>query len=322
MLERFGPILKVPLCPTTFYPMLRKILLITGILSLTIASVACLGANETTVPKPKAYPTLRPIVWAIPTATYVPTYPPATPTPTPWPTKVPKSEIVDATQQTPNPVPTPTPAPTPMSIPTTAPRPTPIAVPTPVPALTRETAIWWASHGLSLSRQNLEGVDLSNHAWGGVNFSYANLSGADFTGAILRLANLRHADLTGADLTGADLSGADLTGADTTGATFRDLSDLNWIDREVVLTGELPRIPNWFFPPLTEEPIVTNAEKGDRVAQGQEFWVGGKDWCGLKDTQRLMLMDYVVWQGQTISDWVDSQRLTSVMDRCPPAAIY
>ena len=107
-----------------------------------------------------------------------------------------------------------------------------------------------------MNGQNLEGADLSNHSWGGVNFSFANLRGANFKGAILVRANLRHADLTGVDFTGADLTGADLTGADISGATFRDLSGLTWIDRELVLTGELPRIPNWLFPPLAEERFI------------------------------------------------------------------
>ena len=124
--------------------------------------------------------------------------------------------------------------------PTPTPRPTPTTGPS---ALTRETAIWRASRGLSLARQNLEGADLSNHSWGGINFAYANLRGADFTGAILSDSNLGHADLTGADLTGADL-----TGAITDWATFRDLSNLNWIDRQLVLTGELPPIRDEFFP--------------------------------------------------------------------------
>ncbi len=181
-----------------------------------------------------------------------------------------------------------------------------------------------ASHGFSLGRQNLEGVDLSNHPWGGVNFAFANLRGADFTGAILRYANLRHADLTGADLTGADLTGADLTGADTTRATFRDLSRLNWIDRELVLTGQLPLLPNWFFPPLAEEHFVTNAEKGDRVAQGQELSLLSRgEWCPLSGTERLMVMDYAVWLGNNKNDWLDEQTwIKWAWDRCPPADSY
>ena len=161
---------------------------------------------------------------------------------------------------------------------------------------------------------------MSNHSWGEINFAFANLRGADFTGAILRRANLRNADLTGANFTGADLAGADFTGADITGASFKDLSKLDWIERELVLTDELPRIPNWFFHPLAEEPFLLKAEKGDRVEQGQKFWIDDRDWCDLEATQRLMVMDYVEWLGTTIDDWLDEQnRIRLVWDRCPPA---
>ncbi len=173
-----------------------------------------------------------------------------------------------------------------------------------------------ASHGLSLSQLNLEGVDLSNHGWGGVNFSFANLRGADFSGAILRRVNFRNADLTGADLTGADLAGADFTGAEITGASFKDLSELDWIERELVFTGQLPSIPNWL------EPFVANTEKGDLVAKGQEISiVSTEDWCWLKPTEKLMLMDYGVWLGNNIDDWLDEQYdIRGAMDRCPPAS--
>ena len=165
---------------------------------------------------------------------------------------------------------------------------------------------------------------MSNHSWGGINSAYANLRGADFTGAILSGSNLRHADLTGADLTGADLAGADLTGAITDGATFRDLSDLNWIERELVVTGELPPIRNEFFPPRVEQRIVANTRKGDRVAQGQKInAVSDEDWCSLSATGRLMLKDYAVWLGNDISDWLDEQhKIRWAMDRCPPADSY
>ena len=181
-----------------------------------------------------------------------------------------------------------------------------------------------ASHGLSLSRQNLEGADLSDHGWGGVNFAFANLRGVDFSGSILRRANLRHADLTGANLTGADLAGADLTGADTTGTIFRDLSGLDWIERHLVLKGELPLIPNWLFPPKTSEPFVDKAGKGDRVAQGQKIMrLSIQDWCGLHQTHKLMLMDYAVWLGNDIDDWLEKQYgIRAALDRCPPADSY
>ena len=112
--------------------MLRKIFLITGILSVTLVSVGCIGADETPVPKPESYPTLLPLVMAIPTETYVPTYALATPTPTPLltpePTKVPKPAVVDGPTPTPEatPLPVPTAAPTPTSRPTSTPAPTKI----------------------------------------------------------------------------------------------------------------------------------------------------------------------------------------------------
>ncbi len=239
-----------------------------------------------------------------------------TPTPTPWPPATPDTSIpLATTTMSPTATPVETPPPRATRIPTLRPAPT-----AEQSALTRETAIFRASHGLSLSQQNLEGADLSNNSWGAVNFSFANLRKVDFTGAILRYANFRHADLTGADLTGADLTGADFTGAETKGAIFRDLSNLNWIDRELVLTGELPRIPNWFFPPLAEERFIGNAEKGDRVAQRQEFWLLSRgEWCGLSPTERLMVMDYVGWLGNDTSDWLDEQKeIRRAWDRCPP----
>ena len=306
--------------------MLRKILLITGILSVTLVSVACIGADETTVPKRESYPTLLPLVEIFPTEIYVSKYSLATPTPTPLPTpeptKVPKPAVVDGANPTPEPVPTPTatPAPT-VTLAEVIRKVTPTPTINPSPTLTRERAIWMASHGLSLGRQNLEGVDLSNHSWGGTNFAFANLRGADFTGAILRRAKLRNADLAEADFTGADLAEADFTGADITGAVFKDLSQLNWIDRELLLTGQLPPIPDWLFPPRTEEPVVAKTEKGDRVAQGQEFWLLRRgEWCGLSPTERLMVMDYVVWLGNDTSDWLDERgEIRWAMDRCPPA---
>ncbi len=136
MLE--ASILKFSLCPTTFYPMLRKILLITGILSVTLVSVACIGADDTTVPKPESYPTLLPLVEVFPTEIYVSKYPLSTPTPTPTPeptkvpkpepTKVPKPEVVDGANPTPEPTPLPvlTAVPTPTYRPASTPAPTKI----------------------------------------------------------------------------------------------------------------------------------------------------------------------------------------------------
>ncbi len=129
-------ILNISLCPTTFYPMLRKIFLITGILSVTLVSVACISADETTVPKPTSYPTLLPLVGVSPTEIFVSKYSLATPTPTPLPTplltpeptRVPKPAVVDGPTPTPEatPLPVPTAAPTPASRPTSTPAPTKI----------------------------------------------------------------------------------------------------------------------------------------------------------------------------------------------------
>ena len=116
--------------------MLRKILLITGILSVTLVSVGCIGADETSVPKPESYPTLLPLVEVFPTKIFVPKYSLSTPTPTPLPTplltpeptKVPKPAVVDGPTPTPEatPLPVPTAAPTPTSRPTKTPAPTKI----------------------------------------------------------------------------------------------------------------------------------------------------------------------------------------------------
>ncbi len=114
--------------------MLRKILLITGILSVILVSLACIGADDTTVLKPETYPTLLPLVEVFPTKIYVPKYSLSTPTPEPTkvpkaePTKVPKPAVVDGPTPTPEatPLPVPTAAPTPTSRPTKTPAPTKI----------------------------------------------------------------------------------------------------------------------------------------------------------------------------------------------------
>lgn len=103
-----------------------------------------------------------------------------------------------------------------------------------------------------------------------------------------------------------------------------DLRGLNWIDRELVTTGQLPLIPEWLFPPNTGQTLVFKTQLGDRVAQGQKIrLVGIPDWCTLKPTQRLKLMEYAVWLGNNIYDWLDEQySIRAVWDRCPPAASY
>ena len=98
------------------------------------------------------------------------------------------------------------------------------------------------------------------------------------------------------------------------GTTSRDLSQLNWIERELVLTGQLPFIPKWLFPPFTEEPFIAKTEKGDRVAQGQEMQsMSTRDWCSLEPTRKQMLMDYAEWLGHNIDDWL----ARGALDRCP-----
>ncbi len=281
-----------------------------------IAGVACTlvipePTDQPIVVTPVAYQSQTPAQAPSSTSAQPAADTPPTPTPTPWPTATPDTSI---------PLATPTLSPTAPPVETPAPRPT--RIPTLRPptitessALTRETAIWRAMHWISMNGQNLEGADLSNHSWVKVNFAYANLRGVNFRGANLRQANLRHADLTGADLTGADLTDADLTGAVTTGATFKDLSRLNWIDRELVLTGEQPLIPHWLFSPVTEESFVWDAEYGDRVAQGQELRVSAQDWCWLNPTRKLTLMEYAEWLGNNTDDWLER----GALDRCPLA---
>ncbi len=296
----------------------KQIAFLAGSFAIILAAgVACTlvipePTGQPIVVTPVAYQSQTPVQAPISTSAQPTANTSPTPTPTPWPTATPDASISLATptlSSTATPVETPTPRPT--RIPTL--RPAPTTEPTPS-VMTGERAKFMAARGLSLSQKNLEGADLSNHSWGGINFSFANLREADFRGAILVRANLRHADLTGADLTGADLTGADFTGADLTGASFRDLSQLNWIDRELVLTGQLPPIPDWLFPPIAEESFVEKTEKGDRVAQGQEMlrW-SGADWCRLTPTRKLMLRDYAVWLGDNIDDWL----VRGARDRCP-----
>ena len=66
----------------------------------------------------------------------------------------------------------------------------------------------WAC--INLSRQNLDGIDLSGAYLEQVDLSGASLVGANLCGAILARANLEGANLTGANLEGATLRGAKL----------------------------------------------------------------------------------------------------------------
>jgi hypothetical protein len=82
--------------------------------------------------------------------------------------------------------------------------------------------------------------------------------------------------------------------------TATDLRTLNWIDRELRLTGQLPLIPAWLV------PLVSGAKSGDRVAKGQQPLAGITAWCQrLTPSQRWMYLEFVAWQGHNVADWLD-----------------
>jgi hypothetical protein len=108
-----------------------------------------------------------------------------------------------------------------------------------------------------------------------------------------------------------------------------DLGHISWIDRELVLTGQYPLI-EWMWGPTPENPWVYlgNTKRwavhGDRIAKDQEIAVlSAQAWCRLKPTERLKLMEYAVWLGNNIYDWLDQQYgIQGAWSRCPPAGSY
>ena len=108
-----------------------------------------------------------------------------------------------------------------------------------------------------------------------------------------------------------------------------DLSQLNWIERELYLTGELPLIPEWMPKGILEGP-----HEPGRISRQLEVKAPSvQTWCELLPSQRLKLMELVVWEGQDIYDWVYYVTKTSPapygggvavhwLDRCPPAGSY
>ena len=88
--------------------------------------------------------------------------------------------------------------------------------------------------GISLS--NLDGIDLSNTDFSGVNFGASTFRGADLSGI-----NLHGSQLMGSNFTGADLSGANLSDTRLDRATFAfaDLSNANLSGSQSVGEGLL-----------------------------------------------------------------------------------
>ena len=60
------------------------------------------------------------------------------------------------------------------------------------------------------------------------------------------------------------------------------------------------------------------------VTQGKYIrTLSSQSWCQLSPTQRLMLLDYAVWLGNDIYDWLDQQYgIRAAWNRCPPAGSY
>lgn len=99
-----------------------------------------------------------------------------------------------------------------------------------------------------------------------------------------------------------------------------DLMQLDWIERYNYVDGELPSIPDWL------EPLVDDAEEGDTV-EGQTVLIPTfEQWCHtLLPSERLKLLDYVVWLGYHYGDWVWQVGRAigdDWLSRCPPASSY
>ena len=132
--------------------------------------------------------------------------------------------------------------------------------------------------GISLSRANLSGLDLSGANLVNGNFYKANLSGANLSNASLARADLHGADLSNANLSGinaknADLGSANLTGANLTGADLSNadlsISNLSGADLEkALLVGTDLRAAN-----LTQANLSGSSWEGSQcgvsVSSGQ-----------------------------------------------------
>ena len=99
-----------------------------------------------------------------------------------------------------------------------------------------------------------------------------------------------------------------------------DLAQLDWIERNNYVDGELPPIPDWLA------PLVDDAEDGDTV-EGQTVLIPtAEQWCHtLLPSERLKLLDYVVWLGYHYEDWVWQVGRAigdDWLSRCPPANSY
>ena len=94
-------------------------------------------------------------------------------------------------------------------------------------------------------------------------------------------------------------------------ATPVDLATLNWIDRELYLTGELPFVPEWLMAVLKGGEIEPNpswAPTAVRLSKEISFRaLSAQGWCRLLPSQRRALLELVVWQGHNLDDWLWEQ---------------
>ena len=111
-------------------------------------------------------------------------------------------------------------------------------------------------------------------------------------------------------------------------ATPIDLSQLKWMDREYVLTGQYPLVPEWL------EAIIFHQTPEGRLTR--KLTPGLEDqplrspssqyWCQrLKPSERLKLLEYVVWMGFHLQDWMAYVRASGgnlMFIQCPPATYY
>jgi uncharacterized protein YjbI with pentapeptide repeats len=92
-----------------------------------------------------------------------------------------------------------------------------------VASMTPERVLKLVDHGVSLYRENLDGIDLNGCNLRGADFGFANLRGANLENTNLICANLEGADLENAMLKGADLRYANLTGANVKGTILENV---------------------------------------------------------------------------------------------------